>query len=106
MKNKLKILFVCIVGLVLFSVGLCGCTDVLDANFNVLNDGITMTISSFDGSLRLYVGGDSNNITVGEDVNLSSVIVEGEYNLVRISRGHNASIDIYKGVNSKLEYYD
>jgi len=105
MKNK-KVMLGSILMLVLLTVGLCGCTDVLEANYNVLNDGITMTISGYDGNLRLYVGGDGNDITVTKDVNLSSVIVDGEYNIVRISRGHNVTVDIYKGVNSRLEYYD
>jgi len=109
-KTKIKILgLFCALGLLMVGTYmLVGCVGRSEDNiFYVLNDGLSLEITGFNGNLTLSILGDSNEITILETVGLDSVEISGSDNIVYVSSSHrNFTRDIKEGLNSKIVVYD
>jgi len=91
--------------IIVLTLSLCGCQRSMKSNYFLQSDHAKLTIEDFEGSLKLFVGGHYNEITISKNVNISQLTVEGEHNTVWISRSHHVDTEVYLS-NSKVLYYD
>ena len=110
-KKKTSMVFFVLM-LVTTTVFLSGCTNRFDANMNVLDSGLTLSITDINqDALKLYVQGSDNEILVSKDVFIDSITVDGMNNEIWISHTHeynneNLTINIPDNTKSMVVYYD
>lgn len=106
---KVKLIGMGIVGLLIASLTLSGCT--MHGSGEVCNIELSNLVLIIDGygtmgneSIQLLMSGSYNVVTIGESVNLSHIHFWGQSNVIYLSRNHSYTVETLG--NNIIQYYD
>jgi len=99
------------IAVLLLTVGLSGCNEIIDDEsedieiITISGSDHVRVVNYLDKPIKLIVSGYRNDVTVGKNTNLVSIVLSGFDHIIRVSNSHSFTQTV-SGTGSQIVYYD